>query len=347
MWLPRLVAGAALLAAMLWLANLARGGGAIDFYQYYAHARIAGRDYPPNLYDPMAQRELGEELYARAIDSGSLIYIADATLRRGLDSTATPLLYTLFGWLPVDYELALSLFRILLIVAFAAGVVLLGRAARLGWTSALLIAAALVRFLEPLHSDVFVGNVGGFQVLGLALYLAASRRFPATAAAILTLVIGFKPNIVPIVILLVVLRAVTRDFARLRRELLAGAIAAVSGFAVSSLFYRSIDVWLDWLGAARDFYSRLPGREWNNVAPALEFYQRYGTGVSWMLTLPLLLLAAGVLVWRRRRDDDGLAMAFGIVIYLLTAPTVWQQYLVLLVPAAFGVIAAVRAPGSG
>lgn len=328
-----------LVIAIVWVWRLTHGGGAIDFYQYYAHARIAGRDYPPNLYDPMAQRELGEELYARAIDSGSLVYIADATLRRGLDSTATPLLYTLFGWLPEDYELALTLFRALLLASFIAGTLLLARAARIGWIPALLLAAALLRWCGPLHADVWVGNVGGFQVLGLALFLATAERWPATAAAILTLTIGFKPNIVPIVILLVVLRVADRDFARLRREVLAGAGAAVAGFLASSLFYRSWDVWLDWLGAARDFYTRLPGREWNNVAPALPFYERYGTGAGSWLTIPLLLLAAGLLLWKRH---DGLAVALGIAVYLLTAPTVWQQYLVLLVPAAFGLVVALR-----
>ena len=340
LWISRAVAAVVLVAALVWVWRLTRGGGAIDFYQYYAHAQIAGRQYPPDLYDPMAQRELGEELYGRAADSGSLVHLGDATLRRGLDSTATPLLYTVFGWLPRDYELGLSLFRILLILAFAAGTLLLARTARMEWTLALLVTAALLRWCRPFHDDVWVGNVGGFQLLGLALFLALSERFPATAAAILTLVIGFKPNIVPIVILLVVLRVVSRDFARLRREALAGAAAATAGFLASALFYRSWDVWLDWLGAARDFYTRLPGREWNNVAPALPFYQRYGTDASSFLTLPLLLLAAGILLWKRH---DGLAVALGITVYLLSAPTVWGQYLVLLVPAAFGVVMTIAA----
>ena len=324
-------AAIALAAAMVWLWQHSRGGGAIDFYQYYAHARIAGRQEPPDLYDPMAQRELGEELYARALARGSPVHVGDATLRRGLDSTATPLLYTLFGWLPEHYELGLEIFRILLIAAFAGGTLLLARAARIPWTLALLLTAALVRWLEPLHLDVWVGNVGGFQVLGLALFLAMTRRWPAAAAAILTLTIGFKPNIVPVAILLVVVRLANRDFARLRREAFAGALAALGGFLASSLFYRSWDVWLDWLGAARDFYSRLPGREWNNVAPALPFYERYGTDASTWLTLPLLLIAAGIVL---RKRYDGLAVALGIAVYLLSAPTVWAQYLVLLVPAA-------------
>jgi hypothetical protein len=335
LWVLRTVAGIILAVAAIWVWRLTHGGGAIDFYQYYAHARIAGRQSPPNLYDPMAQRELGEELYARAIDSGSRVHVADATLRRGLDSTATPLLYTMLGWLPADYELALTLFRALLLASFVAGTLLLARTSRIEWTLALLVTAALLRWYAPVHADVWVGNVGGFQVLGLALFLAASHRFPATAAAILTLVIGFKPNIVPIMMLLVVARVASRDFVRLRREVVAGAIAAVCGFVASSLFYRSAHVWLDWLGAARDFYTRLPGREWNNVAPALPFYERYGTGASLFLTLPLLLGAAGVLLWKRH---DGLAVALGILVYLLSAPTVWQQYLVLLIPAAFGLV---------
>lgn len=332
-------AAIALIVALVWVWRLTRGGGAIDFYQYYAHARIAGRQYPRDLYDPMAQRELGEELYARAVDGGSAVHIGDATLRRGLDSTATPLLYTLFGWLPKHYELGLELFRILLILAFAGGTLLLARAARIPWTLTLLLTAALVRWFEPLHFDVWVGNVGGFQVLGLALFLAMTRRWPAAAAAILTLTIGFKPNIVPIVILVVVTRIADRDFARLRREAIAGAAAAMCGFLASTLFYRSWDVWLDWLGAARDFYTRLPGREWNNIAPALPFYQRYGTDASTWLTLPLLLIAIALVL---RKRHDGLAVALGIAVYLLTAPTVWGQYLVLLVPAAFGLVMAMQ-----
>ena len=334
LWFARIAAGIVLVVAIVWVWRLTHGGGAIDFYNYYAHARIAGRQYPPNLYDPMAQREIGEELYARAIDSGSLVHAEDARLRRGLDSTATPLLYTMFGWLPQDYELALMLFRAVLLAAFVAGIVLLARTARLEWALALLIAAALLRWYGPLHSDVWVGNVGGFQLLGLALFLATTERRPATAAAILTLVIGFKPTIVPVLILLVIARLLSRDFARLRREAIAGAAAAAAGFLASTLFYRSWDVWLDWLGAAKDFYTRLPPREWSNFAPALPFYERYGVDAGMYLTVPLLLVAAGILVWLRH---DGLVVALGILVFILTATTVWHQYLVLLIPAAFGV----------
>jgi len=88
-WIPRLLAGAALIAATVWAIRITSGRGAIDFYQLYAHAEIAGRDYPPNLYDPVAQREIGEELYARAQDSGSAIFAFDATVRRGLDYLLT------------------------------------------------------------------------------------------------------------------------------------------------------------------------------------------------------------------------------------------------------------------
>jgi hypothetical protein len=338
---PRAAAGATLFLALGWLWHIVPPAGAIDFYNDYAHARIAGRAYPPDVYDPMAQREMGEELYARALTGRSATQLFDATQRRGLDSTATPLLYTAFAWLPCDYDLALALFRILLLGAFAGGVLLLGRAAKLGWTPSLLLAAAFVRWYTPLHMDVFVGNVGGFQLLGLALFLALTGRFPATAAAILTLVVGFKPNIVPIVILLVVARIVTRDFVRLRREALAAACAAAFGFAVSSLHYRSPWIWYDWLDAVRDFHTRLPGREWNNVAPALPLYERYGPNASYAVALALLLLAAGVLVWRRRRED-GLVVALGIAVFLLSEPTVWVQYLVLAIPAAFGVLMTLR-----
>ncbi|HVE71934.1 MAG TPA: hypothetical protein VNI54_11235 [Thermoanaerobaculia bacterium] len=331
----------AVAASLLWLWRHFPPAGAIDFYIIWGQAQVAGRAHPANKYDPISQNEIGEELYARAMQSGSEAWRFDARQRRGLDSTATPLLYTAFGWLPRDYERALALFRMLLIVAFVAGVLVLARVARLGAAMALFITAALVRFYKPLHMDVYVGNVGALQVLGLASFLAASPRFPATAAAILTLTIGFKPNLLPILILIVVVRITTRDFARLRREVIAGACAGIAGFAISSLHYRSPRIWLDWLGAAGDFYSRLPGREWNNVAPALALYQRYG--IDWSHAVTLVLLVIGVAIVLRRRSD-ALAVALGILVYLISAPTVWLQYLVLLVPAAFGLVAAGNGP---
>jgi MoaA/NifB/PqqE/SkfB family radical SAM enzyme len=316
------IAAFAAMAALVWLERTSRPLPAIDFYHYWVQAQLTPAQRA-DIYSRDAQQRLGEELYKRATSEAQR---RDAVQRRVLDNTATPFLYATLLWLDDDYDRALVQFRWLLLVAFCVGVLLLGWHTRLPWAITFAALALLLRFFFPLKADVFVGSVGALQLFGIAAFLATSARFPRISGAILALTIAFKPNLVFALIALLV----GRDR---RRKVQGAAIASLGAFAFASLVYRSPRIWLDWLGAAADFASRMPPR-FRNVAPLLEFFQHYGTGWSALLTLMLAAIALGALLWSHKRDET-LALNFGVMIALLAPATVWLQYIVLAIPMLF------------
>ena len=306
---------------------------AFDFYHYYVYARIAGRTPVANVYSHDAQREIGEEMYARALAHGSPLLKTDAHNRRFLDTTGSPLFYATFAWLPEDYDLALSLHRLSLLVAFAAAMMILGWRAGLHPALSLTLIALLVRYFFPLMADLLVGNASALQLLSVALFLAIGPRFPAAGGALMVLLVAYKPNFAAILPLLVISRVVTRDWVRLQRELLGGLAGGVAAFAAGSLFFRSWHVWLDWLPVASEFTRRLPERIANNYAPLLPLLERDGLGWSYAAYALLLLLIVGVLA-KRPRQDDALIAGLAILVHLLAASTFWVFYAVLaLLPA--------------
>ncbi len=318
-----ILAGMAAVMAFVRLERTSRPLPAIDFYHYWVQAQLAPAERS-DIYSPHAQQRLGEELYARAQSEAQR---RDAAYRRTLDNTATPFLYATLLWLDEDYVRALAQFRLLLLGSFCAGVLLLGRHARLPWALTLIALAALLRFFFPLKADVFVGNVGSLQLFGIAAFLATSSRFPRTAGAILALTIAFKPNLVFAATALVASRDV-------RRKLEGAAIASIAAFAFAAIVYGSPRIWLDWLRVATEFATRLPPRPYNNVAPALEWFRGYGVGWSAVLTLILAGAACAAVAWSRKRDDL-LAVSLGVMIALLAPATVWLQYAVLAIPMLF------------
>lgn len=319
------LAGIAALSALVWLERTGRALPAIDFYHFWVQAQLTP-EQRREVYSTHAQQRLGEELYQRATSDAQR---QDAAYRRTLDNTATPFLYATLLWLDADYEHARAVFRWLLLAAFCAGVLLLGRHARLPWAVTLILLAALLRFFFPLKADVFVGNVGCLQLLGIAGFVAASARFPRTAGAILALTIAFKPNLLLAAIALFASRDV-------RRKLEGAAIAGVGAFACSSMVYGAPRIWLEWLRVAGELASRLPPR-FRNVAPALEFFRAYGVGWTAVLTVILAAAAIAAIAWSRKRDEL-LAVSLGVTIALLAPATVWLQYAVLAIPLLFALL---------
>lgn len=307
---------------------------AADFYVVYVNVCVAGRDDVPNIYTPDAQKAVGEEFFARALDSGSRLHHENATNRRSLDSSSSPFLYASFAWISRDYETALRQYRALLIAAYFAGIMLLGRYCRLPpWITMLLFALLVGSFL-PFRGDLIVGNVNAIQLFLLALALTVSERRPEIAGAILAMLLAAKPNVVFVVVILIAARIVARDFTRLRRELIGGAIGGAIAFTTASLFFDTPRIWIYWIESVRRFGNTLRGVEFNNVTPVLRLCHEYGTWISLVAAAVLVAIVCTVLFSGAKREDL-LLISLGVLIYDLSSTLVWLHYLVLAILPAF------------
>lgn len=318
-------------AATVWRQNERAAG--LDFYIYFVAGQLAGRADVENIYGAEVQERVGEEYFERAQRSGSEIRRYDAQRRRRLDLVSSPFLYSTLRWTSRDYELALTQYHVAVLFAFIAGVLLLGRAARLSWASSLFLLAGLLLWFRGFEADLRVGNVNSFQLLAIAVAVAVPRARWFLLGALLL----FKPNVMFVPLLFAVSRLARREFRALMIELASGAAGALAAIVIAAITYGSPRVWLQWVRAANDFYHRLPTRMERNVTPALSLFHEHGEWVSYVLAA-LLVLVVCVAIWRSRSDDALLLAGLGILVYLLTANVVWLHYMVLVIPIAVALL---------
>jgi hypothetical protein len=323
--------------AVTWRKNERAAG--LDFYIYFVNAQLAGRADVANIYDRDMQSRLGEEYYERAQRGTSELRKFDAGRRRFLDSVSSPFLYTCLGWFSRDYDYALRQDHVLVLAAFILGFLLIARAVRLSWASALFLLAALLLWYRGFEADLRVGNVNSLQLLILGASLLSP---PLLAGVFAGMLIAFKPNLILVPLLLAVARIATRDWPRLRLELTGGAIGVGAAIVAAAIRYGSFRIWVQWIARANEFYHRLPTRTERNVTPLLAIYHQHGAWPSYTAAL-LLTILASVAIWRGRPRNDKLIIGVAILIYLLSATVVWLHYMVLVIPVA---LALLRRPGT-
>jgi hypothetical protein len=306
----------------------------LDFYIYFVNAQLAGRSDIPNIYDRDTQARIGEEYHERAQRSTSELRKFDAKRRRFLDSVSSPFLYTSLAWVSRDYDRALLQYHLLVFAAFVLGYLLIARAVRLSWAGTLFLLAALLLWYRGFEADLRVGNVNSLQLLMLGLSLWCP---PLAAGVIAGMLIAFKPNLVLVPLLLAIARMATRDWRRLRVEILGGAIGGAIAFIAAAIHYGSFAIWLQWIARANEFYHRLPTRTERNVTPLLTSFHEYGAWPSYALALLLTTIAA-IAIWRGRSRDDVTIVGVAILIYLLSATVVWLHYMVLVIPIALALL---------
>lgn len=332
-----LAALAAIYAVVVTWRQNERAAG-LDFYIYYVNAQLAGRqdvdNTVANIYDRDVQARIGEEYYERAQRSGSELRRFDAQRRRFLDSVSSPFLYTCLGWVSRDYDRALWQYHALVFAAFILGYLLIARALRLSWPAALFLLAGLLLWYRGFEADLRVGNVNSLQLLMLGASLLSP---PLLAGAFAGMLIAFKPNLIFVPLLLAVARVASRDWPRLRLEVLGGAIGVVVAIVAAAIHYGSFGVWVQWVARANEFYHRLPTRTERNVTPLLALFQEHGAWLSYVVAL-LLTIVAAVAIWRGRSRDDVLIVGLAILIYLLSATVVWLHYMVLVIPIALALL---------
>jgi hypothetical protein len=349
---------ATLLAAVLAAAglaqawDLARRSPGSDFYQFWMVAQVIGRADVPSIYDEEAHARLGAEFIRRSVTED------DSERRRRaarewqvLQPTATPLLYSAFRPLTgLDYEHAHLVFRAASLAAVATGLVAIALLVGLSPAVALLAVAFVTIAFRPLKAGIHVGNVSEVQLAAIAAYLWLSSgpdggRRQVAAGAVLAALVLVKPNLLVVPVLLAAVWLTRGRTRKLKLQVVGASIGGTMGLAFSALVFGSLLPWRDWFEYLRAFPPEHIPLRLGNVGLTRIVSETTGLNVSPVLAAVTLGVAlAGVWAGRSREalpDDparaateDTAALAAGILVYLLSAPLVWDHYLLLAMPGA-------------
>ncbi len=330
--------------------DLGRRSPGLDFYQFWVVAQVAGRHDVPNVYGDEARARVGGEFVQRSLtDEDSERRRVVARPWKVLVPLGTPLLYTAFRPLSGgSYEGDYARFRLLSLVSCVAGLLAIARLVGLGPALAVLVLAFVAHSFQPLKSDIRVGNVNELQLGAVAAYLWLSSRddgsrVQVAAGALLALLIVFKPNLLPLVPVLAACWFLRGRRRKLARQASGLALGVVLGALLPLLTFGSLDAWPDWLA----YLSALPPEtvplQFGNMGLSRLLFEALGVDLSWLLAAASLASVFACLWQGRRRDasvptqpaaiEDTAAVAAGALVYLLSAPMVWQHYLLLALPA--------------
>lgn len=313
--------------------SVARASAGIDFYQMWLGPRFAGeRDF----YSVETRTRIGGEYARRArIDEQSPRRVAVADYRRNLETLSTPLLYTLYAPLRGGYERDLLIFHALVLAALVGWVALLARTFGLNAVVALALFSLLTLAFEPVRSDARVANMNHLMLLLLAIAAAlTAKRMLFLAGAVLALAALTKPYVVavlPLTWAFCILRGRWRD---LGAHTAGAAVAGAAGIAVSSAFFGSPTIWLDWLRAFRAMPREMTPIDAGNFSLSRIVFEFTGSDIS--IALIVLFIAVAIVAAARGRasppDIDLLAIGLGCAALQLASPLLWVHHLLLAVP---------------
>ena len=364
---------ATLLAAVLAAAGLAqawelgRRSAGSDFYQFWMVAGVIGRSDVPSVYDEEAHARLGSEFIRRSFtDDVSERRRRAAREWQVLQPTATPLLYSAFRPLTgLGYEHAHLLFRTVSLAAVAAALVaitlLVGHSAAI----ALLAVAFVTLAFHPLKASIQVGNVSELQLAAIAGYLWLSAgpdaaRRQVAAGGLLGALVLIKPNLIVVPLLLAAVWITRRRRRKLKLQAAGVVAGAIAGLLFSALVFASLTPWRDWLEYLAAFPPENIPLRLGNLGLARIVFDTTGLRVSPVLAAVALGVALTA-VWAGRARgtepsaqdssraavEDTVGLAAGVFVYLLSAPLVWDHYLLLALPGALVLLREANEPGRG
>lgn len=314
------------------LFSIGRASAGMDFYQMKIGARMARetRDF----YAAETRVRMGEHYLREALASKLPREIAVARFRRNLEVLSTPLLYTLYTPMRGSYERDLLIFQITVFVALLTWVTIFARLSGHGLLAALLILAVLVVAFEPTRSDARVVNMNHIILLLLAVaaWLTAKRRF-GLAGAVLVVAILTKPYVIVTLPLTWMFWVAARRWRDLAQHAAGAAIAGSAALVISSLYFRSATIWIEWLAAFRAMPEEMVALDRGNIALAL--LVRLLTGVDLSIAiLGFAFLTASAVAFRVRPDHrtDVPLIGMACVLFQLGSPLVWVHHLLLSVP---------------
>ena len=332
-----------------------------DFYQYWGVSvarRLSGATLG-NPYSSSGRYHAALSEYAAASGDPRLTALHRMSARPGF--TATPFLYMLLGVLPADYSRAATLFHVLQVLLFVGAVILLSALCQYQWFPLICLALVFVLASGPVSSDLRVGNLGCFQFAALTGLLALTVRLRHTphvalGAAVLTgltLLVLAKPNVAPAVATMALSVWWAHGLRFVAVAAIPAALSAVLAVLVSSSYFGSWTVWLDWYHVVfgRNAYTLVRPAGGGNYASSRLLSSWLHLDVWLVVALTSAALAVSLIAvaaWvgngnardrarlvvsalGRALDDPRLAAAIGVTICIALPPLFWYHYYVIAI----------------
>jgi hypothetical protein len=283
----------------------------------------------------------------------------------------------LFSVFPAEYLVASTVYHVLQLLAFFAGVVAIGLVYRFALFPLVCVACLLVLGSGPVSSDLRVGNIGCLQFAALAGCVAVAARLRDTARPMLvgsvlmslvTVLILVKPNIAPALGMLALHLWAARGTRVFAVSLGPAAVAGAVAMVLPCLYFGSRIVWWEWyrfvFGHNPYALAKAPGG--GNYSGSRLFATWLGIDI-WLVVLTITaflgLSALAVLAARRIRSLGGavaavrimvarilgdlhVAVAIGVVCAIAMPPLAWYHYYVIALIPGLWLLTGSPGPGS-
>jgi hypothetical protein len=327
----------------------------VDFYQFWAVAQTVAKSSAVKIYSEDARAQIGRAFYERAhSQAGSDRERAAADYRRVLETYSSPFLYSFFRLFSLrTYETSFRIYLLVCLICSAVSILALCNSFRYPFLTSLLAIAVFMEWFEPLLSDIRVGNVNQLQLgmLGLYVWLQSRdelRQRHLIGGIVLGLGIMFKLNLAFVVGMLSLAWLINGRFRKLLEQYLGIGLASLTAFAVSSIYFRSATVWVDWLASLKSLPDSITTIRMGNCSLNRLIADVAGLELGTYICMVLVALTAAFL-WAGRRnrqpsaqaenldtprafEEDSLMVGIGCLIYLIAARLVWLHYMILVVP---------------
>jgi hypothetical protein len=329
----------------------------VDFYQFWAVAQTVARSSGVKIYSEDARVQIGRAFYERAHSQASSDRErAAANYRRVLETYSSPFLYSFFRLFSLgSYETSFRIYLLVCLICSSVGILALCSSFRYPFLTSLLAIAVFMEWFEPLLSDIRVGNVNQLQLglLGLYVWLQSRAELPRRhliGGIVLGLGIMFKPNLAFVVGMLSLAWLINGRFRKLLEQYLGIGLASLTAVAVSSIYFRSATVWVDWLASLKSLPDSITAVRMGNYSLNRLIADVAGLEVGTYICMVLVALTAAFL-WAGKRngqpsaqaenldsarafEEDSLMVGIGCLIYLIAARLVWLHYMILVIPMA-------------
>lgn len=315
----------------------------IDYYQFWVIGQEVKIPDHGNLYSKKVRKEIAKKYLSLAEASHSKSYINAAKYRKrtNVNPGGTPFLYAVFSWISTgNFDLDLEIFRILSLLLFLVGYVLLCLRVKMSYVYMIPLLLFFTEYNPAFHLELRAANVNLLQFGLLALVIYVRDKFKSIngnliVGGLLGFLLFFKPNVIYIVILLFGSWAIRGEYKSLLQ--IGASFLIVSTFAVisSSIVFGDFGCWAQWRHSSdsilisKGFLNQTFIKKLSFIV-SIHGYWFAGFFLTGVVLLGVYLrIKSKALVSGNDYDNDFLMVAMGWLILLNTFYLIHRHYFVV------------------